>query len=1586
MEAGTQDRSSPDPVRGRKPKVQPRVQHILNRVLENRVMDDKFQTEYTTQVTWGDGSTSTVRILVDTGCQTEMLVREGLAPATYTAEQPLTFVTADGKTSLKGGSTQASCKIHFNGIIYGSESGPHETREIIVTGTPYEVGIKDWDILIGHSALYHMCMQHCPRYNMCQLHLPWPAYFLKNFENDKKSETEPLVLTKVAGDVRPDMDLDYTTLPQHNNVRIVGALPIRDPRHIVGDRMQVRGVRCICAQEPIEWYGRPCEICLESNSCMDNRLRDPGTIGITEPTSEDHPLHATEVKVCRIRGYDPTPDRKKPRKTGMREKEFRLSHRWKSKICTYFGQKTGWHKREMGVSPEGIKSLVATEKFKNKTVFLNPPESQLQETIRILRGTRAKAILVVPRKPSADWWGDVMEVTIESLLLPSKHTGVCIHVDESGLLHQQPGWDTIACHIDTRILYDQSEQDPDTTYASRKTPCVPTSKKCGPDWLRDEDDPEALADIRERIAKAEKAIQDGTAKLRGIKVRSLIQHEGSYDSPLANGIREKIIAGYSKDVLSGEVSYEKTVAFDRGPLGTSKIHLKESTIPKSQRGFRMVGAKEAAIREITEEFIERGWIEECIDGSAWASNAFVVPKKDTGKFRLVIDYRYLNTCTQPDAHPMPLIDDIIQKQSGNTIFTIIDMKKGFHQMFLHPEDRHLTAMNIGGKRYQWRVMPMGITNGPPQFQKMMDKVLEGLDCCQCYVDDILIGSRGDTEAELLENHRKDVESVLQRMRQYGLVAEVSKTAFFARRVEFCGHILEGGARRPQEGKLVAIENYSAPTTLKELRSFLGLCNYYSGYVRDYAELAAPLMDMLKGITKDGDLKSSKIKLTKWGLEQERSFLDLKRALTTAVPVQLMDQKKPVYLSPDASDFAVGVAMQQKGCECPLDKESIPTCRCALRPVALYSRKLASAQLNWTVKEKECYAIVIGLKKWDHYLRVSPFPILVETDHKAIVSWHKEVVDIPGGPTGRQARWHELFSAYRLVVTHLQGVLNHVGDWLSRWAYPAKPDIEDVGIHGNMGAHIEVEAMVKEEREKNREALKLNALIIRPIQVNELSVPTVFMMDWTSQYMECKQFKHHWHNAQNGVFDDHTRLYKDKLVRNGRWCVPTGLQGRVAQEFHDLIHITTSGLDKHWTHLKTRCMGQGLREACQTVHNNCAVCRIHTPPNTTPEGLLKSAPVPLKPMDFIALDFFSYPLVEFDGLNFDQIMLVICQLSGYALAIPGLKKGQSSEQTARALANYWLDGFGVPTFILSDKGPQFTGAWWDTLCAALGIVHATAITNRHQGNGKAEVTGKGLRQALAKARSVDPSLTWRELCRSVVRQWNATPGPTGLSPHEIVFGRVPGMLGPAYATTRAHPDATNFLKERAEADAKARELLLKSREQRSGQYNKGRREAVHKYKKGDWVWLRQLRSGLDDKNEPYWEGPVEVTRVVGKDLYEIRVKDLNDAYRLTDYTADCLWPYPQIRGRTVELHYTQQLAKERRIADTVPDYEVDHIIGHDLINGVYKFHVRWKGYESNWDTWEPPEQFLPGINTLWRDYCKKHKLPIKVTDHSGNARR
>ena len=224
-----------------------------------------------------------------------------------------------------------------------------------------------------------------------------------------------------------------------------------------------------------------------------------------------------------------------------------------------------------------------------------------------------------------------------------------------------------------------------------------------------------------------------------------------------------------------------------------------------------------------EDFLARGWIEPC-PASEWASNGFVVPKKEKGKWRLVVDYRQLNEATLPDAHPLPLIENMLENQSKHKIFTIVDLSKGFHQIPLHPESRAKTAMNLAGNRYQWRVMPMGIKNGPAIFQRVMDHVLQGLDCADVYIDDIIIGSSGATEEELLANHDRDVRAVLDRLRKEELVASVSKTDFFVRSVEFSGHVLENGTRRPAPGKMLALERWDKPDNVRDLRGFLGLAN------------------------------------------------------------------------------------------------------------------------------------------------------------------------------------------------------------------------------------------------------------------------------------------------------------------------------------------------------------------------------------------------------------------------------------------------------------------------------------------------------------------------------------------------------------------------------------------------------------------------------------------------------------------------------------------------------------------------------------------------------------------------------------------
>ena len=228
-----------------------------------------------------------------------------------------------------------------------------------------------------------------------------------------------------------------------------------------------------------------------------------------------------------------------------------------------------------------------------------------------------------------------------------------------------------------------------------------------------------------------------------------------------------------------------------------------------------------------EDVLAPGWIEPCT-ASEWVSNSFVVPKQEKGKWCLVVDYRQLNEATLPGAQPLPLIEIMLENQSKHRIFTIVDLSKGFHQIPLHPEPRAKTAMNLAGRRYQWHVVSMGIKNGPAIFQRVMDHVLQGLDCADVYIDDSIIGSSGDTEEELLACHNRDVRAVLDTLRRDESVALLSKTNFFVRSVEFCCHVLENGTRRLAPGKLLALERCTKTDNVPEHRGSWGSPTIFRG--------------------------------------------------------------------------------------------------------------------------------------------------------------------------------------------------------------------------------------------------------------------------------------------------------------------------------------------------------------------------------------------------------------------------------------------------------------------------------------------------------------------------------------------------------------------------------------------------------------------------------------------------------------------------------------------------------------------------------------------------------------------------------------
>ena len=370
--------------------------------------------------------------------------------------------------------------------------------------------------------------------------------------------------------------------------------------------------------------------------------------------------------------------------------------------------------------------------------------------------------------------------------------------------------------------------------------------------------------------------------------------EEAQENPKVAELKERLINAYPR-LFSGVANKNPP---DLGRFGTARIKLKPN--PKIYRHleYQLQGDRAEAMKKLFAEFIEQGWIEP--SDSEWASPAFIVPKKEKGKWRLLVDYRGLKEQTEHDSYSLPLIDTILQKQQKKRIFTVLDLKHGYHQMPLHPDSRPCTAMSTLLGPMQWKVVPMGAKNGNAAFR----------DCADPFVDDIIIGSGTEdmTEDELIGAHEKDLRRVLSELDKHNMVCKPTKASLFLREVEFAGHVVGHRQRLPMHGKLASLHHWEKPQNISELRSFIGFCNYYSGYVRMYAELSGPLRKMLQVDKFDGR-KGSKKKLA-WTPEAEDAFSRLKERLLGQLGLFLVDPDKGFVLQTDASDYAVGAVLEQ----------------------------------------------------------------------------------------------------------------------------------------------------------------------------------------------------------------------------------------------------------------------------------------------------------------------------------------------------------------------------------------------------------------------------------------------------------------------------------------------------------------------------------------------------------------------------------------------------------------------------------------------------------------------------------------------------
>ena len=908
------------------------------------------------------------------------------------------------------------------------------------------------------------------------------------------------------------------------------------------------------------------------------------------------------------------------------------------------------------------------------------------------------------------------------------------------------------------------------------------------------------------------------------------------------------------------------------------IEVKNSR-PIVQRPYRKTTPQEKLIADLSEQFYRDKIIRP--SQSPWASPVVLQRKKD-GTWRFCIDYRKLNEVTEKDNYPLPRIQEILDTLGGAKYFSKLDFQGGYYQVPIDESDKPKTAFVTRDQLWEYNVMPQGIKNGPPTFQRIINNVLGQLQwtCALSYIDDIIIYSKS------IDDHIYHLEQVLSVLSHANFRLNSAKCEFMQEHIKFLGHMIDARGIVPCPDKINAITNIPVPKSTKAATSFVKMAEYYRNHIPNFSIIAKPLFDLTK----------KNVKFT-WCDEQQNAFQLIKNALTSKPLLVFPDSDKPFIIQVDASNYGIGAVLMQNHGQ-------------GEQPIAYMSQKLNKQQQNWNATEKECYAVISSIQKWNHFVTGRDFTI--RTDHHALCWLNRKYNSNP-----KLNRWRMALQEYTFKIEHVKGKRNCVADCLSR--FPVNQPIDDDIEHNSIGTQTEAipalvsavttRRMIRQqhsaecqsadtderggqsaetsgENERRKEVTgseyEPQTTTSRNCECSKLSNQiNVFTNEQLQRYQQEDEFiKNVLENINKKPFIDqyninHNNLLCRKIRRFNRiYYVPVLPKIKINDvllAYHNsLMNGGHLGKDRTYYKIRNRYYWPGMYKNVVQHIRSCSNCSINKKDRKKPNGHLNQLEPPQGVWENLSMDFIG-PLTPKSSSGNVYILVITDLLSKYVVA--KATRDNTSLTAAKVVVEEVMLKYGIPKQILTDNGTHFSAKLFNDITRLCGVCHVYTTPYNPQSNGACERFNSTLCDNLATLCNNNRT-DWDEKLSKIIFAYNTTRhASTKFTPFELMFGRdvkLPFDL-PQQTTTVIEPH--QYAQQLKDYLKMAVQIICTNIQ--NNQFKSKQRHDSHRtnnvYSIGDFVFIKRL--GLHGKFDKKYAGPYQVVQQLNNSIY--RLQNPND---------------------------------------------------------------------------------------------------------------